>query len=152
MSRMFGMECTLEGIQMQIHIACSLLNTNDLWNNPSSHISSISKISICVVQAKKELEIGTQLSLRREMWVRVTIFHLLYISNGSRKKPDCSALDGVHVSECRLLATTQKQQEQEEERCPKHAHHFTHAYTFPTQKGALLQSLFLLGEVCKAVV
>lgn len=53
MPRMFGVECTVEGNQMQIHIACSLLNTNDLWNNLSFHISSIHKISICVVQAKK---------------------------------------------------------------------------------------------------
>lgn len=50
---MSGVVCTVEGNQMQIHIACSLLNTNDLWNNLSSHISSIYKISICVVQAKK---------------------------------------------------------------------------------------------------
>lgn len=50
---MFGVECTVEGSQMQIHIACSLLNTNNLWNNLSFHISSIYKISICVVQAKK---------------------------------------------------------------------------------------------------
>lgn len=76
--------------------------------------------------------IATQLSLWYEMSLRVTIFHLLYISNGSRKKPDCSALDGVHVSEQRCLATTYKQQEE------KKVHEAnTPFYTFHALKSAL---------------
>lgn len=53
--RISGVVCTREGKQMQIRFACSLLYTNDLWNNLSSHINSIYNISICVVQAKKRI-------------------------------------------------------------------------------------------------
>lgn len=62
-TKKFTSVASVWSIMMQIHIACSLLNCNDLCNNLSPQISSIYKTSICVVQAKKRTWYGYSIVL-----------------------------------------------------------------------------------------
>lgn len=146
------MDCTVEGNQMQIHIACSLLNSNDLCNNLSSRISSVSKISICVTQAKKRTSDSYTIVLvvqnEDARYYFSSALHFKWqpkkarLFRSGRRPHRRVPLPSNHLEAER---TGGKKGEQS-------MHTILHLYTFPALKSACLSSVFLLGEVCKAVI